>query len=168
MSHHKPQGKTAVMAAIKEATAILIAERGTRSVTLRDIARKANVNHGLIVRHFGTKEKLIESVGLGLVSSIIEETGAGNRTLLETLAHHRPAFTEWVAAQKAELKHARSFRLSHAQQTFQVRPARVKDAPVPPLPPRLNAAAKLLTARNARTSPTAPARISSTSRAVWG
>lgn len=74
------------MAAIKEATALLIAERGTRSVTLRDIARKANVNHGLIVRHFGTKEKLVESVGLGLVSSIIEETGERNRTLLETLA----------------------------------------------------------------------------------
>ncbi len=74
------------MAAIKDATAVLISERGTRSVTLRDIARKANVNHGLIVRHFGTKERLIESVGLGLVSSIIEETGGRNRTLLETLA----------------------------------------------------------------------------------
>ena len=74
------------MAAIVDATARLIAERGTRSVTLRDIARKANVNHGLIIRHFGSKEKLVEAVGLSLVNSIIEETGERNETLLGTLS----------------------------------------------------------------------------------
>jgi TetR/AcrR family transcriptional regulator, repressor for neighboring sulfatase len=85
--HQKPQGKTAVMAAVLDAAALLIAERGTRSVTLRDIALKANVNHGLIIRHFGSKERLIEAVGLSLVNAIIEETGARNATLLETLAN---------------------------------------------------------------------------------
>jgi len=74
------------MAAIMRAAAQLIAERGTRSVTLRDIARKAQVNHGLIIRHFGSKEKLIESVGLSLVGAIIEETEERSQTLMETLS----------------------------------------------------------------------------------
>ena len=74
------------MAAVMRATAQLISERGTRSVTLRDIARKADVNHGLIIRHFGSKEKLIESVGLSLVASIIEETEERSQTLMDTLS----------------------------------------------------------------------------------
>ena len=59
----KPQGKTAVMAAIMAAAAVLISKRGANSITLRDIARKANVNHGLIIRHFGSKVKLVKAVG---------------------------------------------------------------------------------------------------------
>ena len=74
------------MAAVVRATAQLISERGTRGVTLRDIARKADVNHGLIIRHFGSKEKLIESVGLSLVASIIEETEERSQTLMDTLS----------------------------------------------------------------------------------
>jgi len=74
------------MAAIEDATARLIAERGTRSVTLRDIARKADVNHGLIIRHYGSKEKLVEAVGLSLVRSIIDETEERSLDLMETLS----------------------------------------------------------------------------------
>ncbi len=85
MSRHKPQGKTAVMAAITAATAALISERGSNSITLRDIARKANVNHGLIIRHFGSKERLIRTVGLSMVNSMIEETKDGNENLLDIL-----------------------------------------------------------------------------------
>ena len=40
MAIQKPQGKTAVMAAITDAAAVLIAERGTSSITLRDIHGK--------------------------------------------------------------------------------------------------------------------------------
>jgi TetR/AcrR family transcriptional regulator, repressor for neighboring sulfatase len=85
MSHQKPQGKTAVMAAITAATALLISERGTNSITLRDIARKANVNHGLIIRHFGTKEKLVKTVGLSMVNTMFEETRERNEDLMDIL-----------------------------------------------------------------------------------
>jgi TetR/AcrR family transcriptional regulator, repressor for neighboring sulfatase len=85
MAIQKPQGKTAVMAAITDAAAALIAERGTSSITLRDIARKANVNHALIIRHFGTKEKLVKTVGLSLVSSMFEETRDSSENPLDIL-----------------------------------------------------------------------------------
>ena len=85
VSRQKPQGKTAVMAAITAATAELISERGTKSITLRDIARKANVNHGLIIRHFGTKEKLVKAVGLSMVNSMFEEARDRKENPLDTL-----------------------------------------------------------------------------------
>lgn len=85
MSRQKPQGKTAVMAAITAATAALVSERGSNSITLRDIARKANVNHGLIIRHFDSKERLIRTVVLSMVNSMIEETKDSGENLLDTL-----------------------------------------------------------------------------------
>jgi TetR/AcrR family transcriptional regulator, repressor for neighboring sulfatase len=85
MASRKPLGKTAVMAAITGAAAVLISERGTSSITLRDIARKANVNHALIIRHFGTKEKLVKAVGLSLVNSMFEETRQSSENLLDIL-----------------------------------------------------------------------------------
>lgn len=85
MSREKPQGKTAVMAAITDATAALVSERGAKSITLRDIAQKANVNHALIIRHFGSKEKLIRAVGISLVDEMIEETKERKESLLDIL-----------------------------------------------------------------------------------
>ena len=85
MSRRKPQGKTAVMTAITAATAKLISERGSISITLKDIARKANVNHGLITRHFGSKEKLLRAVGLSMVNSMFEETRNRGEDLLDIL-----------------------------------------------------------------------------------
>lgn len=85
MAKEKPQGKPAVMAAITEAAAVLISERGSNSITLRDVARKANVNHGLIIRHFGSKENLIRAVGLSMVNTIFEETTSRNEDPLDIL-----------------------------------------------------------------------------------
>ncbi len=85
MSKEKPKGKADVMAAIMATTAVLISRRGVNSITLRDIARKANVNHGLIFRHFGSKEKLIRAVGLHMVNSMFEETKKRNESLLDSL-----------------------------------------------------------------------------------
>src|SRR3954449_1737200 len=44
--------------AILDAAARAFAERGYSKATLRDIARRAGVTHGLVLRHFGSKENL--------------------------------------------------------------------------------------------------------------
>jgi TetR/AcrR family transcriptional regulator, repressor for neighboring sulfatase len=85
MDQEKPRGKDAVKVAIMEASAILIAERGVNSVSLRDIAKAANVNHGLITRHFGSKEALVMAVGLHLVDSIFEERTLQKDNSLENI-----------------------------------------------------------------------------------
>lgn len=58
----RPHGRVEVMSSLVEAAGILFAERGPASVSVRDIAEKARVNHGLIFRHFGSKEGLLKEV----------------------------------------------------------------------------------------------------------
>ena len=45
--------------AILEAAREVFAERGYARATIREIARRAGVTHGLVMRHFGTKEQLL-------------------------------------------------------------------------------------------------------------
>ena len=45
-------------AAILEAAQAAFAERGFAGATIRDIAKRAGVTHGLVIRHFDTKESL--------------------------------------------------------------------------------------------------------------
>lgn len=49
-------------AAILESAAQLFSERGPAAASIRDIAARAQVNHGLIFRHFGNKEQLVAAV----------------------------------------------------------------------------------------------------------
>jgi len=51
-----------VVAAVVEAAAQLFAEHGPAGVSLRDVARAADVNLGLIHRHIGSKEDLLAAV----------------------------------------------------------------------------------------------------------
>jgi len=51
-----------VAAAVLEAATDLFAERGPAATSIRDIAAQSNVNHGLVFRHFGTKEQLVGAV----------------------------------------------------------------------------------------------------------
>jgi AcrR family transcriptional regulator len=67
----KPHGKDAVIKAIIEAAVPLVAERGVTNVTFRDIAKAANVNHGLITHYFGNKEELMHRVGLHLSDEMV-------------------------------------------------------------------------------------------------
>jgi AcrR family transcriptional regulator len=46
-------------AAILEAARAVFTERGYARATIREIARRAGVTHGLVMRHFGTKEQLL-------------------------------------------------------------------------------------------------------------
>jgi AcrR family transcriptional regulator len=82
----KPRGKDAVIKAIIEAAIPLIAERGVTNVSFRDIARAANVNHGLITHYFGNKEELMRKVALDLGNSMfqaMQSRGDNLRTLWE-------------------------------------------------------------------------------------
>lgn len=57
-----PVGRDEVTAAILDSAAQIFAERGPTAASIRDIAAAAKVNHGLVFRHFGTKEQLVAAV----------------------------------------------------------------------------------------------------------
>lgn len=61
-SHTAPTGRDAVVAAVLDHAADLFAERGPAATSIRDIAERAGVNHGLVFRHFGAKEQLVGQV----------------------------------------------------------------------------------------------------------
>ncbi|WP_305780916.1 helix-turn-helix domain-containing protein [Nocardia nova] len=67
-----PVGRAAVVAAVTEAAADLFAERGPAATSIRDIADRAGVNHGLVFRHLGAKDKLVGAV----LSYLGEQSGA--------------------------------------------------------------------------------------------
>lgn len=69
-------GRQEVAAAILTAAAELFAERGPAATSIRDIATRSKVNHGLVFRHFGTKEQL--------VGAVLDHLGASLTALLET------------------------------------------------------------------------------------
>jgi TetR/AcrR family transcriptional regulator, repressor for neighboring sulfatase len=54
----RPVGKAAVMRALQTAALALLAERGIQ-FSIRQVAELAGVNHGLVHRHFGSKEALL-------------------------------------------------------------------------------------------------------------
>jgi TetR/AcrR family transcriptional regulator, repressor for neighboring sulfatase len=56
----RPTGRDEVVEALLDAAARLLATSPPDDVSLRRIAREAGVNHGLVHRHFGTREDLIE------------------------------------------------------------------------------------------------------------
>jgi TetR/AcrR family transcriptional regulator, repressor for neighboring sulfatase len=57
-----PLGRAEVVAAVLESAADLFAERGPAATSIRDIAARSSVNHGLIHRHFGSKDALVAAV----------------------------------------------------------------------------------------------------------
>ncbi len=61
-SHEIPTGRDEVVAAILAAATDLFAERGPAATSIRDIAARSRVNHGLVFRHFGTKDNLVGAV----------------------------------------------------------------------------------------------------------
>lgn len=56
------QGREDVMNALVAAATTLFAEQGIAGTSIRAIASAAGVNHGLVHRHFGSKEVLLRSV----------------------------------------------------------------------------------------------------------
>ena len=66
----RPQGRQAVREALLEAATELFASHGASAVSVRDIAKKARVNHGLVHRHFGSKSALQKEVVERLVAVV--------------------------------------------------------------------------------------------------
>lgn len=58
----RPHGPDEVRAAVVAAATELFAERPPGAVTVRQIAERAQVNHALVHRYFGTKEDLMRAV----------------------------------------------------------------------------------------------------------
>jgi len=73
---NKPHGRDEVVTALVRAAAELFSEKGVEAVSLRKIADRAGVNHGLIHRHFGSKEALRKQTQETLAADIREEIGA--------------------------------------------------------------------------------------------
>jgi AcrR family transcriptional regulator len=69
-----PRGREAVKRALLDAGAELFAAHGTAAVSVRDVAARAGVNHGLVHRHFGSKEALRRAVMEGLIERIAAQT----------------------------------------------------------------------------------------------
>src|ERR1700758_4941662 len=70
-----PTGRDEVVAAILEAATDLFAERGPAATSIRDIAARSKVNHGLVFRYVGTKEQL--------VGAVLDHLGATTTALME-------------------------------------------------------------------------------------
>lgn len=90
-------------ARIRDEALRLFAERGPDAVTMRDIATAAGVSPALLVRHYGSKDGLIEAVDNYVVASIemlltqvTEQTGvvgisaSAVPSMLDGLATHLP------------------------------------------------------------------------------
>lgn len=71
-----PTGREEVGAAVLAAATDLFAERGPAATSIRDIAARSKVNHGLVFRHFGTKDRL--------VGAVLDHLGANLTELLES------------------------------------------------------------------------------------
>lgn len=67
----RPQGRAEVRRALVDAAATLMAERGP-SVSVRDVAAAASVNHGLVHRHFGSKQALLAAVMDSLAAELFD------------------------------------------------------------------------------------------------
>ncbi|MBA4368221.1 MAG: hypothetical protein C0403_11370 [Desulfobacterium sp.] len=72
---NRPHGKEEVKEALIQSAATLFSEKGVEAVSLRMIADHAGVNHGLIHRHFGSKEMLRKETQERLSADVRSEIG---------------------------------------------------------------------------------------------
>jgi AcrR family transcriptional regulator len=85
----RPVGRDAVVEAVLAAAAELFAERGPAATSIRDIAARSGVNHGLVYRHFGTKEQLVAAVLDRLSDDAIEVSPTAPATTTAIEQHWR-------------------------------------------------------------------------------
>lgn len=71
----KPRGTDAVIEALVASATQLFSVAGPAKVSVRDIARRAGVNHALVFRHFGSK--------VGLLNAVLERLGNRLSTALD-------------------------------------------------------------------------------------
>lgn len=82
----KPLGKEEVVAAVLAAASELFAERGPAATSIREVAARAGVNHGLLHRHFGSKRQLLAATlqHLADYGAALRDSGA-SQTQLEAV-----------------------------------------------------------------------------------
>jgi TetR/AcrR family transcriptional regulator, repressor for neighboring sulfatase len=98
-------GERTADAALLASAMDLFARHGPASVSIRDVARHAGVNHGLVHRHFGAKEDLIAAALDAAVSPLLPGTLApGGFDLAEVVqvAHRDPTSTQLIARALAD------------------------------------------------------------------
>jgi hypothetical protein len=88
-------------AAILAAARAAFAEHGYAPATIRDIARRAGVTHGLVMMHFTSKEKLFLAAVPG--HRELPEVVAGDPALLRSAASNIDAATRLYAAMQANI-----------------------------------------------------------------
>ncbi len=89
----KPHGRDEVVTAVLASATQLFAEHGFRRVSIRAIGEHADVNPGLIHRHFGTKSELIQAV-------LDHATRASSRRIMSAI--QSGGFEEVIAAMESE------------------------------------------------------------------
>jgi TetR/AcrR family transcriptional regulator, repressor for neighboring sulfatase len=79
----KPLGKEEVVAAVLAAASELFAAKGPAATSIREVAARAGVNHGLLHRHFGSKRQLLAATLQHLADSAatLRESGASAEQL---------------------------------------------------------------------------------------
>src|ERR1700684_2034774 len=79
----KPIGKEEVIAAVLQAAGELFAEKGPAATSIREVAARAGVNHGLRHRHFGSRRQLLAATLQNLADSAadLRESGATSEQL---------------------------------------------------------------------------------------
>lgn len=99
----RPTGRDEIREAVLGAARDLLTERGPDGFTVRDIAARAQVNHALVHRHFGTKAGVLEQVLTDQAAAVAnavrswQQAGSGNPAgLLDLLAGH-PAYWRTLA-----------------------------------------------------------------------
>jgi AcrR family transcriptional regulator len=73
----RPRGPEEVRAAVLAAASALFAERGPGSVTIRQIAERAGVNHALVHRYLGSKQDVLAAWVADNATAIGGAAGAG-------------------------------------------------------------------------------------------
>lgn len=85
-----PFGRDEVAAAVLAAASDLFAEKGPAATSIREVAARSKVNHGLVFRHFGTKDNLVGAVLDHLAGQITSQvdTQASGADVEEALLRH--------------------------------------------------------------------------------
>lgn len=99
----RPTGRDEIREAVLRAARGLLAERGPDGFSVRDIAARAQVNHALVHRHFGTKAGVLEQVLTDQAAAVAnavrgwQQDGSGDPAELLDLLSGQPAYWRTLA-----------------------------------------------------------------------
>ena len=77
-ANRKPYGREEIRAALLNAANELFGLKGPDAVSVRDVAKRAKVNHALLHRHFGSKEQLLRDLMEQHAASFLHSSSQAN------------------------------------------------------------------------------------------